>query len=140
MDIIDPTVAKETRYVSIVVLILSIFMQGIFLIIGKWDITVLWGNILSAAIGIINFLLLGITVTKALGKEEKDMASYMKLSKTYRFLLVLLILGIGIYFECFNDVAVTVPIFFPTLAIYAKEFLRKNKKKGNAEGGKTDAV
>lgn len=140
MDEIDPTVVKETRYVSIVVLILSVFMQGIFLIAGKWDITVLWGNLLSAATGILNFLLLGITVTKALTKDEKDMASYMKLSKTYRFLLVLAILGVGIYFKCFNDIAVIVPVFFPTIAIYAKEFLRKNKKNGSAEGSKTDAV
>ena len=140
MNGIDPTVIKETRFVSAFVIILSMLMEAVFLIIGKWDLTVLWGNLLSAATGILNFLLLGITVTKALTKDEKDMASYMKLSKTYRFLMVLAILGVGIYFKCFNDIAVIVPVFFPTIAIYAKEFLRKNKKNGSAEGSKTDAV
>ena len=139
MDEIDPTVVKETRYVSIVVLILSVFMQGIFLIAGKWDITVLWGNLLSAATGILNFLLLGITVTKALTKDEKDMASYMKLSKTYRFLLIILVCGIGLYFKCFNDIAVIVPVFFPHVAIFARGFaLKKNTQA--AEGGEQDAV
>ena len=136
---IDPAVLKETRFVAAFVLIFSMVLQAVFLIIGKWDLTVLWGNLLSATVAILNFFLLGLSVTKALDKDPKDVASYMKLSKTYRYLMILAILGVGIYFKCFNDVAVIVPMLFPQIAIFIRGLTLK-KKKVDTEGGKTDAV
>ena len=44
---IDPTVLKETGYIAAWVLVFSALTQAIFLMIGKWDITVLLGNLLS---------------------------------------------------------------------------------------------
>ena len=113
-------------------------MEAVFLIIGRWDITVLLGNLLTGSVAVLNFFLLGITVTKAMTKEEKDMPAFMKLSKTYRFLMIVIVAGIGLYFKCFNDVAVILPIFFPHAAIFIRGLsLRKNTA---AEGGDQDAV
>ena len=82
---------------------------------------------------------MGLTLTKAMTKDEKDMAQYMKLSKTYRFLLIILVCGIGLYFKCFNDIAIIVPVFFPHVAIFARGIaLKKNTEA--AEGGEQDAV
>ena len=44
----------------------------VFLIIGKWDYTVLLGNLLSGCAAVLNFLLMGITVQNALSKDEKS--------------------------------------------------------------------
>ena len=60
---------KETLFVGIWVLIFSAIMQAVFLIIGKWDYTVLLGNLISAAVGIFNFYLLCRTVEKALSSS-----------------------------------------------------------------------
>ena len=47
---VDAVVMKETRYIAIAVLLCSMLMQAVFLIIGKWDYTVLLGNLLGAAL------------------------------------------------------------------------------------------
>lgn len=138
MNSIDPTVIKETRFVAAFVLILSMLMEAVFLIIGKWDLTVLWGNLLSASVSILNFFLLGLSVSKAMKKEEKDMNAYMKMSKSYRFIFVAVIIGLGLYFKCFNDIAVLLPVAFPFIAIIVRGALLK--KAGKVEGGKQDAV
>ena len=138
MKKIDPTVIAETRYISAFVAVLSLLMEGVFLVFGEWDITVLLGNLLSAFVSILNFFLLGITVTKAMTKDERDMPQFMKLSKTYRFLMIIAVAGIGLYFKCFNDVAVILPLFFPHVAIFVRGL--SLKKTAAAEGGDTDAV
>ena len=68
---IDPTVKKETLFVGVVTLILSMLMQSVFLIIGRWDLSVLLGNLLGAVIGILNFFFLGLSVQKAVSSGEK---------------------------------------------------------------------
>ena len=141
---IDPAVSKETRFVSAFVLILSMLMEAVFLLIGKWDITVLWGNLLSASVSILNFFLLGISITRAMQRDEKQLQAFMRLSKTYRFLLIIVVIGVGIYFDCFNNVAVIVPVFFPTIAIYIRGALLKKQAPAApaapAEGGKADEL
>ena len=72
MKKIDPTIVKETLYISAWVLILSVLMQAVFLIIQKWDYTVLLGNLLTGVVVIINFFLMGLGVQMSLNKEEKE--------------------------------------------------------------------
>lgn len=127
MKKIDPTVINETKYISAWILILSVFMQAVFLIIGKWDYTVLLGNILSAFAAIINFLLMGVTIQNALTKDEKDSKTTMKFSQIYRNLLMLLIMVIGVVFPCFNTWTVIIPIFFPRFAIAFRPLFDKKK-------------
>lgn len=47
---IDAIVRRETIYIAVWVGILSLLMEAVFLIIGKWDYTVLLGNLLSGAV------------------------------------------------------------------------------------------
>ena len=48
MQKIDPTVQKETKYIAAVVIVLSAAMEAVFLVLGKWNYTVLLGNALGA--------------------------------------------------------------------------------------------
>ncbi|MBR2916274.1 MAG: hypothetical protein IKC07_01560, partial [Clostridia bacterium] len=66
----DKTVIKETKFIAIIVLLLSVLMQAVFLIIRRWDLSVLFGNLISALVMIGNFFFMGITVQKALTKDE----------------------------------------------------------------------
>lgn len=125
MKKIDATVIKETKYIAAWVLILSVLLQAVFLILGKWDYTVLLGNLLSAAVTILNFFLMGITVQKALNKEEKEAKSAMKVSQLYRNLLVLGVLVIGVVLPCFSTWTVIIPIVFPRIAIACRPLLDK---------------
>lgn len=72
MKKIDSTVVHETKFIALAVIFFSAVTELVFLIIGKWDYTVLLGNLLSGCAAVLNFLLMGITVQNALSKDEKS--------------------------------------------------------------------
>ena len=117
MKKIDATVLKETKYIAAWVTILSVLMQAVFLIIGKWHYSVLLGNLWGALFAVLNFFLMGITVQKAVLKEEKEARSMIKVSQLYRNFMILLMAIVGVVLPYFNTIAVIVPIFFPRIAI-----------------------
>ena len=126
MPKIDKTVKNETIYILSFEIIFSLIMQSVFLIIGKWDITVLFGNLLSGSAAVLNFFLMGLTVQKAVQKDEKDAKNMLKVSQIYRTLLLFVIAGIGVYFSAFNTVAALVPLFFPRIAFALRPLFLKN--------------
>jgi hypothetical protein len=127
MKKIDQVVLKETLYVSACVLIFSALTQAVFLFIGKWDYTVLLGNLLSASAAILNFLLMGIGVQNAVTKDEKEAKNLMKISQLYRSILLLVITVIGVALRCFNTWSVIIPLFFPRIAIMLRPLLDKGR-------------
>ena len=68
---VDKVVLKETKYIALWVIIFSLIMEAVFLIINKWDYTVLLGNLLSGAVGVLNFFLMGLGVQKEVMQEKK---------------------------------------------------------------------
>ena len=123
---INATVLKETRYIAVFSLVLSLLMQAIFLIVlRRFDLTVLLGNLLGLIAGVGNFFFMGIGVQKAVEKDEKGAKNVLKFSQTARFFGIFVIAAAGIVLDCFNTVAVLVPIFFPRIAIAARG-IKKN--------------
>lgn len=114
---ISKVVLKETKYIGLVVLTLSILTQGIFLIIGKWDYTVLLGNILSGTAAVLNFLLMGVTIQAATESDEKQGRNKMKTSQVLRTFMLFAVAALGCVLSCFNTITVLVPLFFPRIAI-----------------------
>lgn len=125
MTKIDRTVLRETKYIAAFVLVLSLLMQSVFLIAGIWNYTVLLGNILGFAAATGNFLLMGITVQKAVEKEEKEAKSLMKLSQSLRLLMMFVIALIGYLLPLFNTVTVIIPFLFPRIAIAIRPLFNK---------------
>ena len=120
---INDTVLKETRYIAIFSCVLSLLMQAVFLIVlRRFDYTVLLGNLLGLLTSVGNFFFMGIGVQKAVEKDEKGAKSVLRLSQTVRFFGIFIIAMIGILLSCFNTVAVIIPLFFPRIAIAAKQF------------------
>ena len=126
---IDATVWRETLYIAAGVVILSALMESVFLIIGKWDITVLFGNLLGGFCAVLNFFLMGLTVQKALTKEEKEARDVIKLSHTLRMLMQLAFAAIGFLIPIFSEIAMLLPLLFPRIAIIFRPLL--DKKRGN---------
>ena len=131
MKKIEPTIIKETLYILVCVVILSVLMEAVFLIIHRWDYTVLLGNLLTGFAVTLNFFLMGLGVQKALGKDEKEAKKIIRLSQVYRYLILIVFLVIGVVFSCFNNWAVFVPVVFPRIAIAIRPLF--NKKKGVQE-------
>lgn len=117
MKKVDPAILKETKYLAAWVGVLSLLMQAVFLVLRRWDYTVLTGNLLGGLAAVGNFFLMGLAVQKALGKGEKEAKSAMKVSQAYRTLLVLVVLIVGVVLPCFNTWTVIIPIFFPRIGI-----------------------
>lgn len=125
---VDKTILEETKYIAFVVAILSVLMNSVFLIFRKWDYTVFLGTLLSATVAVINFLLMGITIQKALQKESSDAKKMMKASQSMRTFGMFVIIGIAALLPCFNTIAVIVPIFFPRIAIMLRPLWKKNEE------------
>ncbi len=126
---VDETVMRETLYVAAGCIVLSALMQAVFLIIGKWDITVLLGNLLSLAASVGNFFLMGLTVQSALGKQGKASENLMRFSQIGRLFLIFLVLLLGVLVPCFNIWAVVIPIFFTRLVITFRSLFDGKKDK-----------
>lgn len=127
----DPTVKKETIYIAVWTVILSVFIHSVFLILKRWDLTVLYGNLLGIFVAVLNFFLLGRTVQSALLKDEKDAKNAMKVSQMLRYLLIIIVVAAAALLECFNIIAVVVPLLFPRIAItFRPLFDKKSKEEG----------
>ena len=126
---VDPTVKKETLFVSIVTLILSMLMESVFLIIGRWDISVLLGNVLGAGIGILNFFFLGLGVQKAVSADEKKAKEIMRGSHALRYAFMIVLLVISLIFpKVFNVIATVISLLFASVGVYMRAFFNKEKK------------
>lgn len=123
MTKIDDTVRRETVYIAVWVVILSVILQAVFLVVGQWNFGVLVSNFLSAAAAIANFLLMGITIQKAVNKEQKDAAQMMKFSQSGRMFMQFAAAAVGVLF--FNPITAIVPLFFPRIAIVFRPFIGK---------------
>ena len=89
MSRIDPTVKKETGYIAGWVLLLSAVMELVFLLTGHMDYTVPLGNLLGGVAAILNFFLMGWTIQRAVGLDEKAAAAKLKLSQLLRMLMLI---------------------------------------------------
>ena len=131
---IDKVVYKEVCFVGVWVLIFSAVMEAVFLIIGKWNYTVLLGNLLSGGIGVLNFLLLGMTVQKALSTgDPKKAGNMMKLSQVARLLLMGGVAALGATLDCFNLWATLIPLLFPRLSMVIRQIMLRKVVKAVKE-------
>lgn len=127
MKSIEPAVKKETAYIAGWSLLLSVVMELVFWAVGAMDVTVPLGNLLGVAASLLNFFLMGLTIQRAIGLEEKAASARMKLSQMLRMLMVLVLAVLGLALPCFHTIAVLVPFFFPRIAIsFRPLFDRKN--------------
>ena len=130
---IDKTVRQETGYIAAGALILSVLMQAVFLLAGKWDYTVLLGNLLGAIGAVLNFFLMGITVQSAVMEGEKEARAKIKSSQMLRMLLLFIIALLGAVLPCFQIWAVLIPLFFPRITITCRNIFSKKSQDGGGE-------
>lgn len=114
---VNKTVIRETKYIALWVVLLSAAEQAFFLISGMWDYTVLLGNIFGGLAAVLNFLFMGLTVQRAVSREEKEAALLMRLSQTMRNVMLVIVGILAVTLPFFNGFAAIIPLFFPRIAI-----------------------
>ena len=115
---LDPAVKKETAYIAFWVISLSLVMQAVFLLIGRWELPVLWGNLIGAAAAVGNHFLLGVTVQKALATGQKDRAMLkVRSSMTMRMLGIAAVCAAAVGLLKTNVFATLIPLLFPGIGL-----------------------
>lgn len=118
MKPVDKAIRRETVYVAVWTMILCVLMHAVFLVLGRWDLTVLWGSLWGAACAVLNFFLLGLGVQIAVSKEDpKEGKKVIQISHTLRFLLLGVMAIVGVTVPVFHSVAAVVPLLFPRIGI-----------------------
>ena len=131
MSKVDPTVRRETAYIAVVTLLLSMLMQIVFVIIGQWDFTVLLGNLLGGVTAVGNFFLMGLTVQRALADDQKQAARRVHASQSYRLILQGVVLVLAAVLNCFNLWAAALPLLFPRIGVQFRPLFLKQKDGGD---------
>ena len=129
------TVVNETKYMAFVIAVLSVVLQVVYIAISAWNYKVLISNIYTDIITILNFYVMGIYVSKAVEKDEKEAQKIIKLSHTVRTLGLFVAIVIGVVIPVFDLFAIIIPLFFPRLAISLRPLFKNYnvKKEGENE-------
>ena len=122
---IDPVVKRETLRIALGTIVLSALMELVFVLLHRWDITVLLGNLLGAFIAVLNFFLMCLTVTSCVSMPKEKAVLRIRASQYGRLLLIAGVAAVGALAPCFNLIAVLVPLLFPSIVIV---FLRLTGK------------
>ncbi len=131
---LDPAVRKETGYIAVWVVLLSILMEAVFLLIGQWDLSVLLGNLGGAAVAVGNYFLLAVTVSRAIDKGQADQAA-----KQVRATASLRLVGVGAICALLvgvfktNVYATLIPLLFPRIGLAFRPMV--DRKRGIEPSG-----
>lgn len=151
---IQPVVKQETKKIAVGVIILSLLMVAVFLIIGKFDYTVLLGALIGSGAAVGNFFLMALSVQKAadtmpplppkeekegeddtgedkeppLSEEAKNAKKRMQFSYTMRMLMLAAIAVAAVLLPFVNSWAALIPMLFPRIVISLIGLLQKNQK------------
>lgn len=127
MSKVDKVVVQETVYQAFWAGVFSLLMQAVFLIIGKWNYTVLLGNLWGVFVALLNFFLMCLSVQKAVNGDEADAKKVMKSSHSLRSLMVFVMAVVGGVLPWIDTIAELIPLLFPRIAI-ALRSLRKDSQ------------
>ncbi len=128
----DPVVRKETGYIAVWVVLLSLVMEAVFLLIGQWDLSVLFGNLGGAAVAVGNFFLMALMATRIMNKaletgKPEEAAARVKATATVRLLgcLGLCVILIAVFKT--NVYATLIPLLFPRIGIAFRPMIDRKR-------------
>ena len=128
---------RETFHIAVGVLGFSAVMDLVFVLLKRWDYSVLWGTLLGGGFAIVNFLALALTVQRmAADPTEKRGKLTMQLSYTLRMLFTVFIVALAIKLPGVNWIPTVISLFFPRLTILAMQLLGMYKPAKNTENEK----
>ncbi len=133
----DKTVKKETGILLCGTLAMSAVMCLVFLLVGKFNYTVVTGALLGGLASVANFFLMGLGVQKAVQEEPDAAKRKIQFSYTARSFALLVVLGLGVYLPYFHWLAVLLAALFPRITILFRSIALK--KQEDNPGGDTQS-
>ena len=141
----DPAVKKETGYIAVWVILLSLIMEAVFLLLRKWDLSVLFGNLGGGAVAIGNFFLMALIATRAMNRavqngKPEEAAARVKATAASRLLGCALLCVILIAVFKTNVYATLIPMLFPRIGIMFWPRFNRNRGAGQSETEGSDLI
>ena len=128
----DPAVKKETGYIAVWVVLLSLIMEAVFLLTGYWDLSVLFGNLGGAAVAVGNFFLMALIATRIMNKaleagKPEDTVNKVKATASARLLgcVGLCVILIAVFKT--NVYATLIPLLFPRIGIAFRPMIDRKR-------------
>jgi len=138
---LDPAVRKETAYIAVWTAGLSLVLEAVFLLLGRWDFSVLGGNAVGALAAIGNFFLLGLTVSRAVAQGKAEEASRrVRASASVRLLGMGLLCAGAIGLLKTNPYATLIPLLFPRIGILFRPLIDRKRGVAPAEPEGSDLI
>lgn len=135
---IQKAIIDQTRSIAIGVIFLDVLMCLVFLIIGRFELSVIFGAVWGSLFAIGNFFFMGVAVQKAMDMGE-NARKYMQRNYTVRMLVCVAGMAAAIYIPFFHDIASLIPFLFPKIIIYVLHVLSVKKDESNNEEGGNNA-
>ena len=138
----DPAVRKETGYIAVWVILLSLVMEAVFLLLRKWDLSVLFGNLGGAVIAIGNFFLMALIATRAMNRgiesgKPEEAAARVKATAMIRLIGCVALCALLIAVFKTDVYATLIPMLFPQIGVFFRA-LGSRKRGAEAPGTEGD--
>ena len=149
---VQAVVRQETAKIAAGVGVLSALMVAVYLIIGRFDVTVLLGALLGTAFAILNFFLMALSVQHAtdsmdgvqgapvqepaegeepikheLSPEATRAGRSMQRSYLLRMAMLAAMAVLALQVPAFDPVAALVPLLFPRIVILLRSMFEKKE-------------
>ena len=122
-------VLTETAFIALGEIICVALMCGVYVLIGKFALNIIWSGLVGALVAVGNFFFLAMIATIAADKAEAgDPVSGQKLMKSSYPIRLLVMAGVLILCAksgFFNVIALVVPLLFVRPILTIAEFFRK---------------
>lgn len=111
---------------------LEIITLLVFLIIGKFSVSVIYGALWGTAVMSVYYLLMAKSIAAAAGMEDADAAKKrVQASYSLRLLFVLIAMGAGLYLSVnygfINWIPMLLAVVYPRISIVVWQIFNKNK-------------
>ena len=121
-------IRKEIIKMAIAMCLVCTVMVIVFYLAGYGGLSVWYGALLGAAVAVLNYLLLALTVTFACRNSGKAIGGgVMGFSYTFRILLIGAAVIFAIRNEHINYIAAIIPLIFPRFIVTLFGTLEKKK-------------
>ncbi len=117
---LNTSVKKEIFAVLAGVAAFSILMLLIFVLLGRFDLSVALGTAAGASLSALNFLLLGITIQFAASCDRKKGAALIRFSFLLRTIFIFMVLFAIFKSDLIYDTAAVIALLFPRLTIVVR--------------------
>ena len=108
---------QETAQILLWTLFLCVLLQGIFLIVGVWSMSVLYGTLWGGTVACLHTLALAITLRRAAKLSPPSAKILLQRSLVLRTLGLFILTAIGARISALHPIAVLLPLFFPRVAV-----------------------